>query len=119
MFEIIQSAEIIVVATLTAFFSAVLVTRAGSTIPESTIFTTLPLVTSYPSPFLLGKSYSSILALEIMVKTGDLMAFISSSSTKFFGFTVFEAFNSAITPAGTIHYCKADLTAKIANSHRS
>ena len=42
MFEITQSAEIIVDTTLTAFFSADLVTSTGSIIPASPILTGLP-----------------------------------------------------------------------------
>ena len=44
----IQSADIIVVATLTAFLSAVLVTRTGSMIPALIIFVFLPVLASIP-----------------------------------------------------------------------
>ena len=52
----IQSADVIVVATLTAFFNAVFVTKTGSTIPALIISTLLPEITSKPTPILLGVS---------------------------------------------------------------
>ena len=48
MLEITQSAEIIVDATLAAFFKAVLVTKTGSIIPALTISTLSPVTTSTP-----------------------------------------------------------------------
>jgi hypothetical protein len=50
MFEITQSADIIVDTTLTAFFNADLVTSTGSIIPDSIILTSLPVTTSTPIP---------------------------------------------------------------------
>ena len=51
MFEITQSADIIVDTTLTAFLSADLVTSTGSIIPESIILTAFPVTPSTPNPF--------------------------------------------------------------------
>ena len=50
MFDITQSADIIVDTTLTAFLSADLVTSTGSIIPDSIILTAYPVTTSTPSP---------------------------------------------------------------------
>ena len=55
MLLITQSVESIVVATDTAFLSAVLVTSTGSIIPALIILTCLPVTTSMPQPFLLAK----------------------------------------------------------------
>ena len=59
MFEITQSADIIVETTLTAFLSADLVTSTGSIIPDSIMSTELPVTTSTPKPFVgLGSTCS-------------------------------------------------------------
>jgi hypothetical protein len=63
MFEIIQSADIIVVTTLTAFLSADLVTSTGSIIPCLIISHVFPFVTSIPLPSV-GSTASSIPALS-------------------------------------------------------
>src|SRR6056300_1389890 len=49
---ITQSAEIIVLTTLTAFFKAVFVTNTGSIIPALIILTSLPVLTSIPLFFI-------------------------------------------------------------------
>jgi hypothetical protein len=48
MFEITQSADIIVRTTLTAFLRADLVTSTGSIIPASIILTLSPVIQSIP-----------------------------------------------------------------------
>jgi len=48
MFEITQSADIIVLATDTAFCNADLVTNTGSIIPAFIILTFLPVITLTP-----------------------------------------------------------------------
>ena len=58
MFEIIQSADIIVEATDTAFLSADLVTNTGSIIPSFIMSTHLPVTTFTPYPFSCLKSGS-------------------------------------------------------------
>ena len=59
MFEITQSADIIVDTTLTAFLSADLVTSTGSIIPDLIMSTDSPVTTSTPKPFSsLGAIYS-------------------------------------------------------------
>jgi len=50
MFEITQSADIIVDTTLTAFFSADLVTSTGSMIPAEIMVASSPVTTFIPSP---------------------------------------------------------------------
>ena len=50
MFEITQSADIIVVTTETAFLSADLVTSTGSIIPDLIISTASPVITLIPVP---------------------------------------------------------------------
>jgi hypothetical protein len=70
IFEITQSAEKIVVATDTAFFSAVFVTNTGSIIPAFTILITLPEVTSIPFPATPVKSSVPIPAFSSIVLNG-------------------------------------------------
>ena len=67
MFEITQSADIIVVTTLIAFLSADLVTSTGSMIPDLIISTSLFVTTSIPSPSTLLQSVYLIPALSSIV----------------------------------------------------
>ena len=67
MLLITQSVESIVVATDTAFLSAVLVTRTGSIIPAFIILTVLPVTTFIPQPFFLAKVLVSKPALFSIV----------------------------------------------------
>ena len=71
MFEITQSADIIVFTTLTAFLSADLVTKTGSIIPDLIMLTDLPVTTSTPKPFLGRAAVCSRPALDSIVLKGD------------------------------------------------
>ncbi len=74
MFEITQSADIIVDTTLTAFLSADLVTSTGSITPADIMLTTFPVTTSIPSPSLLLVDIS-IPALSNIVLKGAFNRF--------------------------------------------
>ena len=72
IFDITQSADIIVKATLTAFLSADLVTSTGSIIPDSIILTSLLVVTSTPTPLIgLGATCSKPALSSIVLKGDD------------------------------------------------
>ena len=116
MFEITQSADIIVVATLTAFLSADLVTSTGSTIPASIIFIFLPVNTLIPKPSSALNLVPSIPPLFIIVVKGDFIEFNSMFSPICFGCMFSEAFNKATPPPGTIPSLRAALVAYIASS---
>jgi hypothetical protein len=76
IFEITQSADIIVDTTLTAFFKAALVTRTGSIIPASIMLTVSPVTTLIPNPSsLIGAACSNFHSLPIGVT--DIPAFSS------------------------------------------
>ena len=71
MFEITQSADIIVDTTLTAFFRADLVTSTGSIIPDLIISASSPVTTLTPKPFLGLGAICSKPAFSSIVLKGD------------------------------------------------
>ena len=79
MFEITQSADIIVETTLTAFLSADLVTSTGSMIPDLIISTDLPVTTSTPNPFSFLGATCSKPAFASIVWKGAVIALSSIS----------------------------------------
>ena len=107
MFEITQSAEIIVDTTLTAF----LVTSTGSIIPDLIILTLLPVTTSTPKPFSGLGSVCSKPAFSNIVLKGAFIASSSISSPTALAEIFCEALSRAIPPPGTIPSCKAALVA--------
>ena len=83
---IIQSADIIVLTTDTAFLRAVFVTNAGSIIPALIMLVGLPVTTSLPQPFLSRVKSSANPALSRIVLYGDNIAPNKTSSPLLFGF---------------------------------
>ncbi len=119
MFDNIQSAEIIVEATDTAFLSADLVTNTGSIIPSFIILTYLPVTTLTPVPSralvcVVGKP-----ALLSIILEGSCIALSIISSPILLGFIFCAALSRAMPPPGTIPSLSAALVAKIASSTRS
>ena len=72
MLLIIQSADIIVLTTDTAFLRAVFVTNAGSIIPALIMLAGLPVTTSRPQPLRSTFKVSLSPALSRIVLYGDM-----------------------------------------------